>query len=142
MCGRRRQAFSWRARDEGVSLFAVEEVCTEAVAMPENTLPYEINDADNHFNEPLDCFERYIDPSKADLAVRYVTAPDGSQMQLFAGVPSKFHSKQVTFSKDELEKMLGDTTNIGTGRGKVPKAEGESDLGVIPGMFLNRLNPL
>ena len=39
--------------------------------MPENTLPYPINDADNHFNEPLDCFERYIDPSKIDLAIRY-----------------------------------------------------------------------
>ena len=66
--------------------------------MPENTLPYKINDADNHFNEPLDCFERYIDPSKSELAIRYVTAPDGKRMQLFAGQPSKFHSKQVTFS--------------------------------------------
>ncbi len=25
-------------------------------------LGYWINDADNHFNEPPDCFERYIDP--------------------------------------------------------------------------------
>ena len=82
--------------------------------MPENTLPYPINDADNHFNEPLDCFERYIDPSKIDLAIRYVTAPDGKRMQLFAGQPSKFHSDQVTFSKEELEKMLGDTSNVGT----------------------------
>ena len=40
--------------------------------MSENTLPYPINDADNHFNEPADCFERYIDPSKIDLAIRYV----------------------------------------------------------------------
>ena len=30
--------------------------------MTEHALPYLINDADNHFNEPPDCFERYIDP--------------------------------------------------------------------------------
>ncbi len=110
--------------------------------MPENTLPYPINDADNHFNEPLDCFERYIDPSKVDLAIRYVIAPDGSRTQLFAGQPSKFHSNQVTFSKEELQKMLGDTSNVGTGRGTVPKEDGQPELGVVPGMLLNRLNPL
>jgi predicted TIM-barrel fold metal-dependent hydrolase len=108
-------------------------------------LDYQINDADNHFNEPPDCFERYIDPAAKDLAIRYVTAPDGSQMQLFAGRPSKFNSataKQVTFSKEELAKMLGDTSNVGTGRGAVPQAEGQQELSVVPGMLLNRLNPL
>ena len=63
-------------------------------------------------------------------------------MQLFAGQPSKFHSDQVTFSKEELEKMLGDTSKVGTGRGTVPHEEGQPDLGVVPGMLLNRLNPL
>ena len=105
-------------------------------------LGYWINDADNHFNEPPDCFERYIDPKYADLAVRSVTGPDGRQMQLFAGKPSKFHANQVTFSADELQKMLGDTSNIGTGRGRVPQEEGEPELSVMPGMLLNRLNPL
>jgi predicted TIM-barrel fold metal-dependent hydrolase len=105
-------------------------------------LGYWINDADNHFNEPPDCFERYIDPNDADLAIRSVTGPDGARMQLFAGVPSKFHSRQVTFSKDELENMLGDTSKIGTGRGTVPREEGEPELSVVPGMLLNRLNPL
>ena len=38
--------------------------------------------------------------------------------------------------------MLGDTSNIGTGRGTVPTPEGEPELGVVPGMLLNRLNPL
>src|SRR5689334_5518034 len=108
----------------------------------ETKLGYWINDADNHFNEPPDCFERYIDPKHADLAVRSVTGPDGRPMQLFAGAPSKFHSRQVTFSADELQKMLGDTSNIGTGRGTVPRQEGEPELSVIPGMLLNRLNPL
>ena len=43
----------------------------------EPKLGFWINDADNHFNEPPDCFERYIDPTKADLAIRSVTGPDG-----------------------------------------------------------------
>ena len=80
-------------------------------------LDYQINDADNHFNEPPDCFERYIDPSDADLAIRFVTAPDGSQLQLFAGTPSKFHSDQITFSEDELAQMLGNTEVVGFGAG-------------------------
>ena len=63
-------------------------------------------------------------------------------MQLFAGKPSKFVNKQVTFSAEELAKMLGDTSNIGTGRGTIPQEEGEPELDVIPGMLLNRLNPL
>ena len=33
-------------------------------------LPYLINDADNHFVEPLDMYERYIDPKWRDKAVR------------------------------------------------------------------------
>jgi predicted TIM-barrel fold metal-dependent hydrolase len=113
--------------------------------MGEHTLPYGINDADNHFNEPPDCFERYIDPARVDLAIRYVTAPDGRRMQLFAGRPGKYYSatnQQVTFSKEELEKMLGDTSTVGTGRGTVPRRDGERDLSVVPGMLLNRLNPL
>jgi predicted TIM-barrel fold metal-dependent hydrolase len=113
-----------------------------AAPATETELGYRINDADNHFNEPLDCFERYIDPKDTDLAIRYVTGPDGARLQLFAGRPSKFHSRQVTFSSDELQKMLGDTSNIGTGRGTVPRTEGEPELGVVPGMLLNRLNPL
>ena len=54
-------------------------------------LGYLINDADNHFNEPPDCFERYIDPKDAELAIRSVTGPDGKKVQLFAGAPSKFN---------------------------------------------------
>jgi predicted TIM-barrel fold metal-dependent hydrolase len=107
-------------------------------------LGYLINDADNHFNEPPDCFERYIDPKDAELAIRYVTGPDGKRVQLFAGEPSKFQKGegQVTYSADELRKMLGDTSNVGTGKGTVPTEEGERELKVVPGMLLNRLNPL
>ena len=32
-------------------------------------LSYKINDADNHFTEPRDLFDRYIDPSARDLAI-------------------------------------------------------------------------
>src|SRR6266851_9408954 len=110
----------------------------------ETNLGYKINDADNHFNEPPDCFERYIDPKWADLAIRSVIGPAGDQMQLFAGKPSKFHSKQVTFSADELKSMLGDTTKIGSGAGggMVLRDEPGPELSVVPGMLLNRLNPL
>ncbi len=90
--------------------------------MPKVELPYAINDADNHFNEPLDLYERFIDPSKRELAIRYVTDDDGRELQLFAGRPSKFDASQVTYSPDELTKMLGDvpsraTTVMPTGRG-------------------------
>jgi predicted TIM-barrel fold metal-dependent hydrolase len=66
-------------------------------------------------------------------------------MQLFAGAPSKYHSKQVTFSKEVLEEMLGDSLLQGQSSGpNVDEAasEGEGRLSVVPGMYLNRLNPL
>jgi predicted TIM-barrel fold metal-dependent hydrolase len=104
----------------------------------ENELPYSINDADNHFNEPGDCFERYIDPKYADLAVREVTTPDGQKIQLFAGKPSKFHFKHNVYSAEELKKMVGDTAHLG-----FPGGRNESDqLKRLPGMLLNRMNPL
>jgi predicted TIM-barrel fold metal-dependent hydrolase len=107
-------------------------------------LPYLINDADNHFNEPPDCFERYIDPSKKDLAIRYVHTPDGKRVQLFAGRPSRFFGSegQITFSQDELKKMLGDTSNVGVGKEGASKADASKEFQVVPGMLLNRLNPL
>ncbi len=109
----------------------------------EPNLGYQINDADNHFNEPDDCFERYIDPKYANLAIRSVIGPDGKRVQLFAGKPSKYNSNQVTFSKEELAKLLGDTSTIGAGpRSVTEQAEAGDRLNVIPGSFLNRLNPL
>ena len=72
--------------------------------MPEFSCP--IIDADNHFNEPPDCFERCIDPRQADLAIRRVIAPDGTELQRSAGEPSKFHNtstRQVSFSAEELD---------------------------------------
>ena len=103
------------------------------------TLPYRINDADNHFNEPLEVYERYIDPSRADRAIRAVTTPDGKRIQLFAGRPSKFNNAsnhQVTFSAAELDKMLGQAPN------RDPRTQEETSTQIMPGVLLNRLNPL
>jgi predicted TIM-barrel fold metal-dependent hydrolase len=102
------------------------------------TLPYQIMDADNHFNEPLDCYERYIDPAQRDLAIRYVQDADGNPIQLFAGHPSKFSSSQITFSDDELTKMLGDAPKGAGGDGPADAKPAQT----VPGMLLNRLNPL
>jgi predicted TIM-barrel fold metal-dependent hydrolase len=112
-----------------------------SVGVSPTGLGYWINDADNHFTEPPDCFERYIDPKLADLAVRCVTGPDGEEVQLFAGQPSKFHSHQVTMSEEEVKQLLGETSNIGTGRAGAARV-GNMDLSTMPGVLLNRLNPL
>jgi predicted TIM-barrel fold metal-dependent hydrolase len=105
-----------------------------------DVLPYGINDADNHFNEPLDLYEKFIDPDKRDLAIRYVRDENGNRLQLFAGKPSKFTVTQVTYSNDELQKMLG--TDPAVLRGNRTTPERENAVGGIPGLLLNRLNPL
>jgi predicted TIM-barrel fold metal-dependent hydrolase len=99
-------------------------------------LPYLINDADNHFNEPPDVFERYIDPGKRDLAIRTVRDASGRRVRLFAGVPrveaGEGTMAQITYSKEELERMLGSVPETGADEAPI----------TIPGMLLNRLNPL
>jgi predicted TIM-barrel fold metal-dependent hydrolase len=96
-------------------------------------LSYKIIDADNHFIEPPDLYEHYIDPSKKDLAIRYVKDPaSGRRVQLFADRPSKFSVSQVTYSQEELDKMLGEGQ---------PRREDSGTPTVMPGMLLNRLNP-
>ena len=107
-------------------------------------LSYKINDADNHFTEPADCFVRYIDPQLADLAIRPVETANGRRMKLFAGKPSKFLSSktdQTTFSSEELAKMLGDSVTVESLR-KAGGEDGEATMRIVPGSFLNRLNPL
>ena len=39
----------------------LQQLATAAEQVEKNLSAYRINDADNHFNEPLDCFERYIE---------------------------------------------------------------------------------
>src|SRR5271169_1610928 len=98
--------------------------------MIEVELEYKILDADNHFNEPLDCYERYIDPKLQHLAIRHVAGPDGKPIQLFAGRPSRFSTEQVIYSDDELQKMLGSNPTH------------EIEPTVAPGIFLNRMNSM
>ncbi len=98
--------------------------------MIEVELEYKILDADNHFNEPLDCYERYIDPKLQHLAIRHVDGPDGKPIQLFAGRPSRFSTEQVIYSADELQKMLGSNPTH------------EIEPTVAPGIFLNRMNSM
>ncbi len=108
------------------------------VTMQSDERTYLINDADTHFNEPPDCFERYIDPSSKDLAIRSVRTPDGKEIQLFAGRPSRFLGEegQITFSRTELHAMLsGSEEDEG-----LENLENEGQN--LPGMLLNRLNPL
>ena len=103
-----------------------------------SALPYRINDADNHFNEPDDCFTGYIDPDKAHLAIRHVMTPDGQKVKVFAGRQSKFHRGTIVYSEEELEKMIGDLSHLGFAKGR----NEEDKLVRIPGMLLNRMNPL
>src|SRR5207245_9553231 len=116
---------------------ASESYVSEEAPMPKVELPYAINDADNHFNEPLDLYERYIDPNLRHLAIRYVTDADGRELQLFAGRPSKFDPSQITYSPDELTRMLGDVL-AHDNDGDEPNGSGSA----LPGLLLNRHNPL
>ena len=109
-------------------------------------LPYMINDADNHFTEPEDCFIRYIDPKDTDLAIRPVVTPDGIRIKLYAGRPSRFLTSeggQITVSVDVLAGMLGgEGTDPVTGFSSRTKEDDGPQLRQVPGAFLNRLNPL
>jgi predicted TIM-barrel fold metal-dependent hydrolase len=103
-------------------------------------LPYLINDADNHFVEPLDMYERYIDPKWRDKAVRFVTDERGRKTQLFAGRPSKnaLTRDSVPQNEEDLE-ALASTAAPTVADEHAPKP---GDGGArAPGMFLSRLNP-
>lgn len=103
-------------------------------------LPFLINDADNHFVEPADMYERYIDPRHRELAVRWVTGDDGRRVQLFAGRPSKlaFTRESAPRTAEELERLT-DVVAPGNAPEDAPQP---GDGGPrSPGMFLGRLNP-
>jgi hypothetical protein len=73
------------------------------------SIPFLINDADNHFVEPLDVYERYIEPRWRDKAVRWVKDADGGWIQLFAGRPSRTRLSRDSApeNEEELEKQRG-----------------------------------
>jgi hypothetical protein len=70
-------------------------------------LPFRINDADNHFVEPEDMYERYIAPKYRDKAVRFVRDAQGRRIQLYGSRPSKlaFTRESAPQALEELERL-------------------------------------
>ena len=100
----------------------------------EEPLPFLINDADNHFVEPLDVYERYIEPRWRDKAVRWVKDANGELVQLFAGRPSKTRLSRDSAPENEAEHGLVD----GLGR-QVPLCLVVLDVDMLPGMVRDRV---
>src|SRR5687767_3188964 len=103
-------------------------------------LGFQINDADNHFVEPEDMYERYIDPAHRAKAVRFVRDASGRRVQMYGDRPSKlaFTRESAPQTPEEIERLAataapqsGDETQAKPGDGGAR----------APGMFLNRLNP-
>jgi predicted TIM-barrel fold metal-dependent hydrolase len=106
----------------------------------DHKLPFLINDADNHFVEPADMYERYIDPGQREKAVRWVRDEQGRRVQLFGSRPSKlgFTRESAPQTDEELDRLAA-TTAPASADDEAPKP---GDGGArSPGMFLNRLNP-
>lgn len=103
-------------------------------------LHYRIHDADNHFVEPADMYERYIDPRWRSKAVRFVTGPDGRRVQLFGERPSRLAltRESAPRTREELEALAATAAaSASDERAPMPGDGGARS----PGMFLNRLNP-
>jgi predicted TIM-barrel fold metal-dependent hydrolase len=100
----------------------------------ERSLPYLINDADEHSTPNFSAYERYIDPDKKDMAIRIERADRGRWNITYNGRPARFTFKnfQVVGSNDQLAEVgvkdLGASDDMGGG--------------VVPGSLLTRLNPL
>jgi len=103
-------------------------------------LPFMINDADNHFVEPEDMYERYIEPRFREKAVRFVRQPDGQRIQLFGSRPSKlgFTRESAPQTDEELETLGTTAATEATAEDAPMPGDGGARS---PGMFLNRLNP-
>jgi predicted TIM-barrel fold metal-dependent hydrolase len=104
------------------------------------TLPFRINDADNHFVEPEDMYERYIDPKHRDKAVRFVRDDRGRRVQLFGSRPSRLAltRESAPQSEEELERLATTVASAPADPGQPKPGDGGARA---PGMFLNRLNP-
>ena len=104
-------------------------------------LPYLINDADNHFVEPLDMYERYIEPRWRDKAVRFVTDDMGRKTLFYGGRPSAtaLTRDSVPQNDEDLEQLATTAAKAAAAGGEAPKP---GDGGArAPGMFLHKLNP-
>jgi len=103
-------------------------------------LPFLINDADNHFVEPADMYERYIDPAQREKAVRWVRDESGRRVQLFGSRPSKlgFTRESAPQTEEELERLASSAAPALADASAPKPGDGGARS---PGMFLNRLNP-
>src|SRR5262245_3244479 len=107
---------------------------TQSAPSDRRTLPYRINDADEHSTPSATAYQRYIDPDKKEMAIRVGKNPENRNEMIYNGRPARFTFKnfQVVGSNDQLSEF------------------GVKDLGasddeggqVIPGSLLTRLNPL
>jgi len=106
----------------------------------DSKLPFMINDADNHFLEPADMYERYIDPKQRDKVVRLAIDEDGNRVELFAGRPSKlgFTRESVPQTEEEAGQLATIAASAATDENTPLPGDGGART---PGMFLNRLNP-
>jgi predicted TIM-barrel fold metal-dependent hydrolase len=102
---------------------------------PATGLTYQVNDADEHSTPRPDAYVDYIDPDKKDMAIRWVTKPDGTRDQIFNGRPRRFSYK--TFQVVGSDEVLAELGIKGAG-----SEDGMSSSAVIPGSLLNKLNPL
>ena len=74
-------------------------------------LPYLINDADNHFVEPLDMYERYIEPKWRDR--RYVSpsaqADAGSKIvPLIAQAQSEVELELLGLDEQQIKRVMSE----------------------------------
>jgi predicted TIM-barrel fold metal-dependent hydrolase len=60
------------------------------MATLQKPIDYPVVDADNHYYEPLDVFERYIDPKYLDRTFRVQDTDDGYKQVIFDGRPFGF----------------------------------------------------
>ena len=104
------------------------------VATTPTRLSYKINDADNHFVEPRDMYERYIDPRHRDKVVRTMVDADGNEVESWAGRPAKMARGRVARAAAVEERLVaakGDEQQQRPGDGQRR----------APGALLSRLNP-
>jgi predicted TIM-barrel fold metal-dependent hydrolase len=99
---------------------------------------YGLMDADEHSTPPPDVYERYIDPDKKHMAIKWEER-DGVRVRTFNGRMPKFTYKnfQVVGSNEVLEEV--GVTDAGRDE---QDSDGSHRPMVIPGSLLTKLNPL
>lgn len=105
-----------------------------AVDIPE--LPYLINDADNHFNEPADMYVRYIDTKFRDKAIRHEYDDRGRRIEFTGAKPSKNSAAFVR--DDEFVSVASRLANEVGDENQQRPGDGQKRA---PGASLTRLNP-